>query len=119
MYLLLQCVGIALVTPSLTPYSCYLHPPSCSLSLALTPPSHPPSLSLTLSLKVEQELQVYQRKLKLMEDDLDSAEDRLATSQASLKETENANDELVRENKGLHRKVDELEGRTVVCICYP
>ncbi len=53
-----------------------------------------------------------------MEDDLDSAEDRLATSQASLKETENANEELLRENKGLHRKVDELEGRTVVCICY-
>ena len=67
----------------------------------------PPSLSPS---KAEQETQSLSRKLKLLEEDLDAAEDRLQQVQQSLKEHETLNDELTRENKQLHRAVEKLEG---------
>lgn len=49
--------------------------------------------------------------MKLLEEDLDNAEDRVADTSKKLQEQEGLNDELVRENKQLHRRVDILEGQ--------
>ena len=56
------------------------------------------------------------RKMKLLEEDLDNAEDRVADTGTKLKEQEALNDDLIRENKQLHHRVDTLEGQSV-CTC--
>ena len=50
------------------------------------------------------------RKLKLLESDLDTAEDKAADQTEKVKELETQNEELLRENKQLQRKVEVLEG---------
>lgn len=50
------------------------------------------------------------RKMKLLETDLDSAEDRVADISDKNKELEAEVEELQRENKTLQRRVDTLEG---------
>ena len=60
--------------------------------------------------QAEQEVENLQRKLKLLESDLDTAEDKAADNSEKLKEFEAQNEELTRENKQLHHKIDVLEG---------
>ena len=47
-----------------------------------------------------------------MESDLDTAEDKAADQTEKVKDLETQNEELIRENKQLQRKVDVLEGKT-------
>ena len=58
----------------------------------------------------EQEVDALNRKLKLLEADLDTAEDKAADQTDKVKDLETQNEELLRENKQLQRKVDVLEG---------
>ena len=60
-----------------------------------------------------------QRKIKLLENDLDQAEDRCADLNASLKEKEADNESLTRENKQLEHKVQTLEGKWLVLTVLP
>ena len=72
--------------------------PSCN-DIILPPP-----------FQADQEVESLLRKLKLLEEDLDNAEDRVAVATKKLQEQEGLNDELIRENKQLHHRVDTLEG---------
>ena len=49
-------------------------------------------------------------KLKLLESDLDQAEDRASDSTMKLKEAETKVDELERENRGLRKELERMEG---------
>ena len=60
--------------------------------------------------QLEQEVDALNRKLKLLEADLDTAEDKAADQTDKVKELEAQNEELLRENKQLQRRVDVLEG---------
>ena len=62
--------------------------------------------------QLEQEVDALNRKLKLLEADLDTAEDKAADQTDKVKELETQNEELLRENKQLQRKVELLEGMT-------
>lgn len=64
----------------------------------------------TLRVQLEQEVDALNRKLKLLETDLDTAEDKAADQTDKVKELETQNEELLRENKQLQRRVDVLEG---------
>lgn len=64
----------------------------------------------THNVQFEQEVEALARKLKLLESDLDTAEDKAADQTDKLKELEAQNEELLRENKQLQRRVDVLEG---------
>ena len=59
---------------------------------------------------MEQEVQGKERRLKLLEQDLDAAEDMATESQKKVKDLETENDDLKRENGKLKREIQELEG---------
>ena len=61
--------------------------------------------------QAEQEVQSLQRKLKLLENDLEMAEEKAADSTDKLKESETQAEELTRENKQLNHRIDVLEGK--------
>ena len=85
------------------------------LSLIYSPSHHP----LTHS-QLEQEVDALNRKLKLLEADLDTAEDKAADSGDRCKDLEDKNEELERENKQLQHRIQRLEGEIVlacVCVC--
>ena len=63
-----------------------------------------------LFFQAEQEVQNLMRKLKLLENDLDQAEDKAADSTSKLRELETLHEESERENKQLNRKIELLEG---------
>ena len=52
------------------------------------------------------------RKLKLLETDLDQAEDQKADSDGKAKDLEAQVEELTRENKTLQNRVNTLEGKS-------
>lgn len=62
------------------------------------------------------------RKLKLLETDLDTAEDKAADANDKFKEKEAQAEDLERENKQFKRRIDMLEGnacelRMLCCQC--
>ena len=52
------------------------------------------------------------RKMKLMEEDLDTSEDKAQDATAKLRDTEGALEEAQRENKQLLHRIDRLEGES-------
>ena len=54
-----------------------------------------------------------QNKVRLLEEDLDQAEDRASDSSSKLKEAETHVDDLDRSNKQLQRQIDSLESKYV------
>ena len=50
------------------------------------------------------------RKMKLMEEDLDTSEDKALEATAKLRETEALLEDTQRECKQLHHTIDKLEG---------
>ena len=56
-------------------------------------------------------MQNLMRKLKLLETDLDQAEDQKADSDSKAKDLEAQVEELTRENKQLQNRVNVLEGK--------
>ena len=56
------------------------------------------------------EVQNLMRKLKLMENDLDTSEDKCADQGEKLKDYEIQMEELTRENKQLNHRINVLEG---------
>ncbi|CAI8016467.1 hypothetical protein GBAR_LOCUS10100 [Geodia barretti] len=50
--------------------------------------------------------------MKLLESDLDLAEERATDSTAKLKDAETRVEELERENKGLRKEIERIEGST-------
>lgn len=52
------------------------------------------------------------RKLKLLEHDLDTAEDKVAETTAEKKDLEVREEELTRENKQLQHRINTLEGKS-------
>lgn len=68
-------------------------------------------LCVFLLWQAEQEVQNLMRKLKLLENDLDQAEDQKADSDSKAKDLEVQNEELIRENKQLQNRVNVLEGK--------
>lgn len=54
------------------------------------------------------------RKLKLLENDLDTAEDKYADSNAKVKDYEAQVEELSRENKQLNHRINTLEGKLAI-----
>ena len=63
--------------------------------------------------KSEQEVSSLQNKVRLLEEDLDQAEDRASDSSSKLKEAETHVDDLDRSNKQLQRQIDSLESKYV------
>lgn len=61
-------------------------------------------------LQAEAENQSLQNKLKLMEGDLEKAEDTTAETQERLKEAEARVEELERTNNSLKRELESVEG---------
>ncbi len=78
-------------------------------------------------IQAEAEVQAKERKIKLLETDLDAAEDTAADYQAKSKEYEQLAEDAERENQRLKRDINQLEGiyniRTsglhniVSCVC--
>lgn len=60
--------------------------------------------------QAEQEVQNLMRKLKLLENDLDQAEDKAAEATSKLKDLETQYEEAEREKKQMQRRIDVLEG---------
>lgn len=56
------------------------------------------------------------RKLKLLENDLDTAEDKYADSNAKVKDYETQVEELSRENKQLTHRINTLEGKLAIIL---
>ena len=54
-----------------------------------------------------------QNKVRLLEEDLDQAEDRASESSTKLKEAEAHVEDLERTNKQLQRQIDTLESKCV------
>lgn len=53
------------------------------------------------------------RKLKLLENDLDTAEDKSSDATSKSKDLESQVEELTRENRQLNHRIGVLEGRCV------
>lgn len=70
---------------------------------------------LVFILQADLEIQNLQRKLKLMEGDLDSAEDKCADASTKLKDMEAQVEELTRENKQQTHRIQVLEGMFITC----
>lgn len=68
------------------------------------------SISVLCVEQAEQEVQNLLRKLKLMENDLDTAEDKFMDTNAKFKDRETQVEELTRENKQLDHRISVLEG---------
>lgn len=66
-------------------------------------------------LQAEQEVQNLLRKLKMVEGDLDQAEDKQAESDAKVKDLETQVEELTRERQQLQHRVNILEGKSTDC----
>ena len=62
--------------------------------------------------QVEQDLASHANKMKLLESDLDLAEERATDSTAKLKDAETRVEELERENKGLRKEIERIEGHS-------
>lgn len=58
------------------------------------------------------------RKLKLLENDLDTSEDKAADANSKVKESEAQNEELTRENKQLYHRISVLEGMLCIMCVY-
>ena len=69
-----------------------------------------PNSFLLQHTQLEQEVESLNRKLKLLEADLDMAEDKAADQGEKVKHLEDENEGLTRENKQLQHKVQTLEG---------
>ena len=69
--------------------------------------------------QAEQDIASLQNKLKLMENDLEQAEDQAEEFKRLKNEFETQVDDLLRKNATLQKDVDQLEGR-LVCrgYCY-
>ena len=61
--------------------------------------------------QAEQELASASNKTKLLENDLDVAEDRATDFALKLKDAESALEEMTRENKGLKTQIEQIEGQ--------
>lgn len=69
-----------------------------------------PTILSQLYLQAEQEIQNLNRKMKLLENDLDAAEDKGTDANAKCKDNEVQIEELTRENKQLQHRISVLEG---------
>ncbi len=62
-------------------------------------------------IQAEEEMMGKDRKIKLLEDDLDRAEERYANSDAQLKSLTTEVEELKRDNQKLQRELESLDGK--------
>ncbi len=68
------------------------------------------AIIIVVYIQAEAELQAKERKIKLLETDLDAAEDTSADYQAKSKEFEQRAEDAERENQRLKREINQLEG---------